>query len=75
MSKYNEYWRATCAEIRRHTRRVSKDRRNSVVQRDGLICRYCNKKIRKEEVHIDHIVPKYKEGCILRITNESQICL
>lgn len=36
--------------------------RNSVIERDGLICSYCDKELTLDGVTMDHIVPESKRG-------------
>ena len=50
-----------CEYFETTIRNIRYSRRN-VFQRDGLICQYCGKKCKKDEMTIDHVTPRSKGG-------------
>lgn len=36
--------------------------RNSIIRRDGLICRICGEPVEENDVHVDHVQPIHKGG-------------
>lgn len=47
--------------------------KQTVIERDGLICCYCNRKLTLEEVTMEHIVPHCKRGTY-NVTNLTVAC-
>lgn len=42
---------------RKHRRKLSKGRRQAVIDRDGYVCGICSGEVEWHDVHIDHIFP------------------
>lgn len=52
---------------------VSKQRRRSVIKRDGMECTYCGIEIPKGSITIDHVVPR-KLGGSHKVSNLCVTC-
>ena len=56
-------WGRWYAELNQRRRRVDKELRKQVLERDRNTCRYCGTPLlREKEIHIDHVHPFSKDG-------------
>lgn len=47
---------------RRRTTPVAKSVKRAVVDRDQSLCRYCGRLLPRDEIHLDHVIPKSQGG-------------